>query len=58
MPPAGSALQKDPVWEFGFQCNERYLQWDDSAQVRLLKLHCSKQLGWDMQTVRSPTTLG
>jgi hypothetical protein len=39
------------VWEFGFQCNERYLKWDESAQVQLLKLHCSDKLGWDMTRV-------
>jgi hypothetical protein len=50
---AGRAKQKALVWEFGFQCNERYLKWDASAQARLLKLHCSEKLGWTVDKVRA-----
>lgn len=35
---------EDPPWTFGFQCNERYLQWDDSAQRQLLKIHARQKL--------------
>jgi hypothetical protein len=62
---AGSAAQEEramqklsqanPAWSFGFQCNERYLEWDSSAQARLLKLHCAEKLGWPVQQVL-PTT--
>ena len=33
-----------PPWAFGFQCNERYLQWDDSAQRQLIKIHVAEKL--------------
>ncbi|GLC46640.1 GATA-type zinc finger protein 1 [Pleodorina starrii] len=32
-------------WSFGFQCNERYLAWDQSAQLQLLKIVLSDRLG-------------
>lgn len=28
----------------GFQCNERHLKWDDSAQRQLLRLTVAKKL--------------
>lgn len=31
-------------WEFGFQCNERYLKWDRSAQSQLVKLVAMEKL--------------
>ena len=34
-----------PPWLLGFQCNERYLQWDSSAQIQLLKIHAAKEMG-------------
>lgn len=34
-----------PPWMFGFQCNERYLDWDASAQRQLLKIVASDKLG-------------
>ena len=34
-----------PPWLLGFQCNERYLQWDSSAQIQLLKIHAAKETG-------------
>ena len=46
--------QASPAWSFGFQCNERYLQWDGSAQARLVKLHCSEKLGWSVEQVCIP----
>lgn len=38
------ALEKPP-WMFGFQCNERYLDWDASAQRQLLKIVAADKLG-------------
>lgn len=32
-------------WRFGFQCNERYLDWDLSAQRQLLKIVAAEELG-------------
>ena len=34
-----------PPWLLGFQCNERYLAWDESAHVQLLKIYAAKELG-------------
>ena len=34
-----------PPWLFGFQCNERYLAWDESAHVQLLKIYAAKEMG-------------
>ena len=34
-----------PPWLLGFQCNERYLQWDSSAQIQLLKIHAATAMG-------------
>eukprot|EP00882_Tetradesmus_deserticola_P013619 GHRQ01014459.1.p1 GENE.GHRQ01014459.1~~GHRQ01014459.1.p1 ORF type:complete len:259 (+),score=67.76 GHRQ01014459.1:333-1109(+) len=34
---SSTALPPNP-WSFGFQCNERYLDWDSSAQVALVKI--------------------
>ena len=34
-----------PPWLLGFQCNERYLQWDSSAQIQLLKIHAAREMG-------------
>ncbi|KAF6253901.1 hypothetical protein COO60DRAFT_1703616 [Scenedesmus sp. NREL 46B-D3] len=34
---SGTALPPNP-WSFGFQCNERYLDWDSSAQIALVKI--------------------
>ena len=36
--------ERQPPWQFGFQTNERYLKWDDSAQLQLLKLHVAEKL--------------
>ena len=33
-----------PPWAFGFHCNERHLQWDDSAQRQLIKIHVAEKL--------------
>ena len=38
-----------PPWCFGFQCNERYLAWDESAQVQLLKIHAAMETGKVLQ---------
>lgn len=35
-------------WSFLFQCNERYLQWDDSATRQLIKLHVARKLDKDV----------
>jgi hypothetical protein len=31
-------------WSFGFQCNERYLQWDSSAQIALIKIWLAEKM--------------
>ena len=36
--------EKLPPWSFHFQHNERYLEWTDSAQEQLLKLHVAEKL--------------
>lgn len=36
---------------FGFQCNERYLDWDESAARQLLRIHVAEQLGTDIEHV-------
>lgn len=36
---------------FGFQCNERYLQWDDSATIQLMKIWVSQQLDTDLDEI-------
>ena len=36
--------ERPPPWSFGFQTNERYLKWDESAQRQLLKLHVAAKL--------------
>lgn len=41
-PGADSQL---PPWLLGFQCNERYLKWGDSAQTQLLKIYAARELG-------------
>ncbi|KAK9842918.1 hypothetical protein WJX74_004400 [Apatococcus lobatus] len=40
-----------PPWSFHFQHNERYLEWTDSAQEQLLKLHISEKLDLDLTEV-------
>ena len=42
-----------PPWMFGFQCNERYLAWDSSAQIQLLKIHAARELGRVRQALPS-----
>ena len=39
-----AAKERPPPWSFGFQCNERYLEWDASAQRQLLKMHVAGKL--------------
>lgn len=34
-------------WSMGYQCNERYLKWDDSAQRQLILI-------WVAQQARAP----
>ncbi|GFR50955.1 hypothetical protein Agub_g13275 [Astrephomene gubernaculifera] len=48
-------LSGNVPWEFGFQCNERYLAWDQSAQLQLLKLVLSQRLGCSPGEVESRT---
>lgn len=36
---------------YGFQINERYLQWDDSATRQLLRIHVAEQLDTDVDHV-------
>ena len=36
---------RPPPWSFHFQHNERYLEWSESAQEQLLKLHIAEKLG-------------
>lgn len=42
-----------PPWMFGFQCNERYLAWDSSAQIQLLKIHAAREMGRVRQALLS-----
>lgn len=47
---AGTAKQlsssklPDNPWSFGFQCNERYLDWDTSAQIALIKIWLAEKM--------------
>ena len=45
-PQSASNVEKarPPPWSFGFQTNERHLQWDESAQRQLLKMHVANKL--------------
>jgi hypothetical protein len=52
---AGHSNESSQVWSFGFQMNERYLEWDASAQARLIKLHVAEKLGWTTEEVRMQT---
>lgn len=45
---ASTAQDSPPPWAFGFQVNERYLDWNASAQTQLLKLTCATKLGMDL----------
>ncbi|KAG1681611.1 hypothetical protein FOA52_014119 [Chlamydomonas sp. UWO 241] len=38
-------------WKFGFQVNERYLSWDDSAARQLIKMVLSEKLGMGADAV-------
>ncbi|CAL8465256.1 g4791 [Coccomyxa elongata] len=40
-----------PPWLLGFQCNERYLKWGDSAQTQLLKIYAARELRKDVPWV-------
>lgn len=37
----------------GFQCNERYLEWDGAAGRQLIRIHCARQLGTDVEHVNA-----
>jgi hypothetical protein len=52
-PPDGSAqrLSGGDGTNCGFQVNERYLEWDDSAARRLLKLYLGRELAQPMEWV-------
>jgi hypothetical protein len=46
-------------WSFGFQCNERYLDWDKSAQIALIKIWLAEKMeitvpevGWAQPAVQ------
>eukprot|EP00878_Enallax_costatus_P004861 GHUV01005115.1.p1 GENE.GHUV01005115.1~~GHUV01005115.1.p1 ORF type:complete len:246 (+),score=62.15 GHUV01005115.1:280-1017(+) len=47
---AGAAKQlssqqlPDTPWNFSFQCNERYLDWDKSAQIALIKIWLAEKM--------------
>lgn len=43
--------ERPPPWSFGFQTNERYLKWDESAQRQLLKLHVAAKLDKEVSWV-------
>lgn len=47
------AQHKDAPWLFGFQCNERYLEWDRSAQRQLLKLVVAEKLNLTVEQMDS-----
>uniref|UniRef100_A0A7R9V7T0 Uncharacterized protein n=1 Tax=Chlamydomonas euryale TaxID=1486919 RepID=A0A7R9V7T0_9CHLO len=40
-------------WKFGFQMNERYLTWDDSAAIQLIKLVVAEKLNLEMVAVEA-----
>lgn len=40
---SSTALPPNP-WSFGFQCNERYLDWDTSAQIALIKIWLAEKM--------------
>lgn len=40
---SSTALPPNP-WSFGFQCNERYLDWDTSAQIALIKIWLANKM--------------
>lgn len=39
------AAESEEPWNISFQCNERYLDWDDSATRQLLKTWVQRRLG-------------
>lgn len=44
--------------QVGFQTNERFLQWDDSATRRLIKLHVATELGESVEWVEASPASG
>ena len=36
---------------FGFQCNERYLNWDESAARQLIRIYAAEQLNTDLADI-------
>jgi hypothetical protein len=43
--PAGTTGRANEPWNICFQCNERYLDWNDGATKQLLKTWVQKRLG-------------
>jgi hypothetical protein len=49
----GSSRELPPnPWSFGFQCNERYLDWDTSAQIALIKIWLAEKMEITVPEVR------
>lgn len=42
---AAAAGQRSP-WGLGYQMNERFLRWDDSAQRQLILIWVAQQARW------------
>ncbi len=40
-----SAADTGNPWMLGFQCNERYLEWDDSSHIKFLRLTLARNQG-------------
>ena len=38
---------------YGFQVNERYLDWDESAARQLIKIYCAEQLNTDVDFINA-----
>jgi hypothetical protein len=47
-----SADRIQTPWQFGFQCNERYLHWEDSAQAQLVRIWLAREMGITPAAVR------
>jgi hypothetical protein len=49
---SSSAVLPPNPWSFGFQCNERYLDWDKSAQIALIKIWLAEKMKVTVPEVR------
>lgn len=51
--PLRKPFATEVPWSFGFQCNERYLKWDRSAQSQLVKLVVMDKLRLTQEELQS-----